>query len=140
MERIHKILMAILVASLIISANLYCTTAAQANEDDQITQVLNNLFDALRSGDTGTLKRLFDGEMYTNNKTLLEQNMEYPDFLRNYYQGAIFTITEITPNGEGVMAGFTVLFTNGSEQTIHMLLTKKDEPNRWFIIKQVQER
>ena len=146
MERINKIFMTILVVSLIDFANLYCTIAAQADEpgvnveDEQITQVLNNLFDALRSGNTGTLKRLFAGEMYAKNKTLLEQNAEYPDFLRNYYQGAIFTITEITPSGDDVLAGFTVLSANGRMQTIHMLLTKQDEPKKWFIIKQVQDR
>ena len=158
----NKILITILVASLIVFANLYCAIVAQADEtaevnieNGQTTRVLNNLFDALRTGDTRTLKRLFAGEMYAKNKTLLEQNAGYPDFLRTHYQDAIFTITEMTPYAEGVMAGFTVLLTNGSKQTIHMLLAKraadthqnptgshslKAKPKKWFIIKQVEER
>ena len=161
MERAKKAFMAILVVSLFIFANPCCMTAVQADErsvgleNEQIAQLLNNQFDALRSADTGTLKCLFAGEMYTKNRALLEQNAEYPDFLRNHYQGAVFTITDIMPYNNDVLSIITVLLANGREQSIKLLLGKRAvdscqnhselsspdvDPKRWVILNHIQDR
>lgn len=160
MEQINKFLIACVIVCLIVFTNICYKAAAQVdnpeiNERDkgQISQVLNNMFDALRSGDTETLKRLFAGEMYANNKTLLEKNTGYPDFLRNHYQDAIFTVTEISRNGDEITASFTIYFADGREKIVNMLFEKhsadalhnasspglsENEPTRWFIVKQIK--
>jgi hypothetical protein len=161
MQRIKKTQMAIMVASFFIISTLYCAVDVRAEnvrstqENYEISQVLNELFDALRSGDIITLKRLFAGEMYAKNKTLLEKNAGYPGFLKNHYRGAIFKVTEISPDGEGFMAGFTALFADGSKKTTHLQLERRTanvqqnptgsgsleaELKSWFIIKQVEVR
>jgi hypothetical protein len=121
--------------------------------EKHITHILNSLFNALSTGDTETLRSLFAGEMYDKNKILLEENEEYPDFLRSYYQGAIFTITEIKPQGENITAGFTVILPSGKKKNIHVQLAKRAvdfrrktgtlhsvhaNPRQWFIVKQVE--
>jgi hypothetical protein len=63
--------------------------------------------------------------MYARNKTLLEQNAGYPQYLRDQYQEALFEIKEISPSDEGYIASFTTLFTNGSENTTHLILAQR---------------
>jgi hypothetical protein len=63
----------------------------------RVKALLNRHITALRTGDVTGLKSTLGGDAYREYKTLLEQNTEYPDFLRDYYKGASFQIGEITP-------------------------------------------
>ena len=56
------------------------------------SNVLKPFFEALKNGDVSSLLELISGEMYRNNKVLLEQNEQYPEFLRKYYSGAKFIV------------------------------------------------
>jgi hypothetical protein len=47
---------------------------------------------ALRDGDVSSIKQYLSGDMYEKNRILLEQNTEYPGFLRKYYQGFQFHV------------------------------------------------
>ena len=147
-----------IIASFFVFISLYCAVDVRAEnlvsveERFEINQVLNDLFAALKSGDVGSLKRLFAEEMYAKNKILLEKNAGYSDFLRNYYRETIFKVTEISPDNDGLMASFIALFPDGSKKTTHLLLAqraletqqKHTVPNLlearskgWFIIKQI---
>ena len=162
MEKMNKILIATLVAFLIVFTNTHCVIVAQAGEageaniaNDQITQVLYSLFDALKTGDIKTLKHLFAGEMHARNKTLLEQNAGYPQFLRDLYQGALFEIKEISPDDKGYIASFTTFFSNGSKSITHLIFAPRARdaqpeylepssldvgPNGWVIIQQIVDK
>jgi hypothetical protein len=156
---INKKLISIPVFALIVIIYLCFAIAAKAErigldaiDGQQITQVLNEMFDALKSGDTGTLKSLFAGEMYATNKALLEQNIGYPEYLRDHYQGAVFTIVEMTHCEIGVIADIHILLKNKQEQIINLLLEKRGNDDRettapalpdngstsWVIIKHIQ--
>lgn len=76
-------------------------------------------------GDASILKRLFAGEMYANNKTLLKKT-GHLGFSRNHYRGTIFRITEVSRNDEGVMADFTTLSADRKKEAIYMLLTRHE--------------
>jgi len=97
---------------------------AEANQS-QITQVLNDMFEALREGDTTTLRHLFAGEMYQKYKVLLENNEGYPDFLRTYYKGAAFEITKVVPHSDGFLAKFSIIHQTGKKEDVEILLARK---------------
>jgi hypothetical protein len=153
MERMNKILITILVASLIVFANLYCVIVAQADEtgvnieNDQNTQVLNNLFDALRTGDISTLKRLFVGEMYEKRKKLLEQNEGYAQFLRDYYRGAVFEINNISQYNDTPIVDFTIFLPDGKKDHIKLEMAEQhklgvsvdNSYGRWVFTRQRKE-
>jgi hypothetical protein len=156
--RVQK--MAFLVTSLTLFACLSFGggTAAGENKikihDPEISEICNELFDALKSGDTVALALLFEGELFENNRELLEQNEGYPEFLRDYYEGASFKILETTPDGDGVMVGFTIDFPDGRREARYLHLAtrgsikpEKSKANRgpearwsnWGITKQVKD-
>ncbi len=161
MKRKKKKNISILILGMILLGGLCVTIAAQASwpgvnaiDEQEIMQVLNAMFDALKSGDTGALKSIFAGEMYEINKALLEQNTEYPGYLRNHYQGAVFTIVEMAPIEKGVIADINVLLSTNREQDIRLLLEKRDFVDsiesgsalsdlgslRWAVVKHIQDR
>lgn len=60
---------------------------------DQIEKrTLQPFFNALKSGDVGALKSIMGGAMYEESRWSLEENVEYPGFLRRHYKDAIFTV------------------------------------------------
>src|SRR5512147_1757621 len=64
--------------------------AEAKNPVDSATRIQSTfaiVFQALQSGDVQTLKSHMAGHMYEQYKVLLEQNSEYPAFLRNFYRG-----------------------------------------------------
>ena len=119
----------------------------------QIAQALDEMFEAFASGDVNALKNLFADDMYSNYQTLLDKNTSYPQYLRDYYQGALFEITEITPSGQEYTATISVIFPDGSRNTAHYLFANRRldsqkhldssqlgvEPNGWFIVRQIFE-
>lgn len=77
-------------------------------------------FKALKSGDVKEIKKYLSTSMYNENKRLLEENKAYPEFLRNYYKDAVFSVEKVsTVDGE---AEFDVVveFPNGSQNIIHL--------------------
>lgn len=134
MERLNNKYISILIFVMILFGGFFVTITVQAkrpdviafHEQQQIVQMLNAMFDALKSGDTGTLKSIFSGEMYEINKVLLEQNTAYPEYLQNYYKGAVFTITEMTPIKKGVIADIDVHFNSKQGLKMRLLLEKCD--------------
>jgi hypothetical protein len=82
-------------------------------------------FMALTNGDVGEFKKYFSKEMYNENRRLLEENTEYPQFLRSYYQGANISILKaIEVDGE-VEFDVLIEFPNGT-QSISKLIASEE--------------
>jgi hypothetical protein len=100
---------------------------------NQVTKVLNRHIAALQKGDVSALKSTLGGQAYSEYKTLLEQNTEYPDFLRNYYKGASFQIGDITPGiDDDVIAQLKITLAN-SGATVTRLRVAPDG-KEWKIV------
>ena len=54
--------------------------------EDVINETVFPFLEALKNGDVSLIKQYIAGDMYESRRILLEQNKEYPEFLRKYYQ------------------------------------------------------
>ncbi len=85
--------------------------------DDEYEQVINEtvmpFFEALKNGDVISIKQHIAGDMYERSKVLLEQNTEYPQFLRNYYQGVEFYVDDAYRSGNSVLVHIAIEYPNG---------------------------
>lgn len=72
-------------------------------------------FEALKNGDVNKLKRYLSAAMVNEYKTLLEQNKEYPQFLRDYYENATFSVVRASEIDGQIEFDVLVEFPNGSQ-------------------------
>ena len=101
---------------------------------------------ALKSGDVLTIKQLISGNMYENNAVLLEKNKNYPQFLRDLYQGATFRTSEAVVVAGDVIAHVEIAFPNGNRSFAKLRLSKMKnisqndhESETWKIVDLVGE-
>ena len=94
-------------------------------------------FKALKNGDVETIKKCIAGDYYKKYKVLLEENQSYPEFLRNFYQGAEFDIVNTTKgNNDDVIVQVQTYFADGS--TAHNKLRLKNfNKDGWKIVEEI---
>ena len=62
-------------------------------------ETMNPCFEALKNGDVSSIKLCMSEGMYKRYKVLLENNKDYPEFLRNYYRGVDFWVESMIESG-----------------------------------------
>ena len=104
-------------------------------------------FTALKDGDINAIKRYVSSDMYSKYKRLLEDNKEYPKFLRDYYRGAKFRMERTTKNDSHVVVDVMIEFPNGyrSINKLRVLkekngLQSRNRSKRWRIGEQSLDR
>jgi hypothetical protein len=113
-----------------IVAFLMGSISLQAQEiavnDPLYKHITNNifypLFTALKNGDVNTIKQYISGDMYSKNKILLEENKEYPAFLRNFYRGAKFQVENVEQIDANLIVNVVIEFPNGDRSRTKLLL------------------
>jgi len=95
--------------------------------------------EALRTGDTVGVQSQLGGRLYEKKKLLLEENDEYPDFLRRFYQGAEFSVSselnDLGPRGLGV--DFAVHFPGGNSSEYTAIVEQGDDGS-WKIVDEIE--
>lgn len=76
-------------------------------------EVLHPFFMALKNGEVDEIKQYLSDDMYEKRRVLLEQNKEYPAFLREYYAGAQFSVVEAVREGDDILVGIMINFAGG---------------------------
>lgn len=109
--------------------------AETAKPGDTVIQ----FFKASKNGDTKTIKQLISGSFYNQRKVLLEQNKEYPNFLREYYRGAELQMGNIIMEEDGTIGvvDMGIQFPDGKVNTTKLLL-KQDAAGIWKIVDEVR--
>lgn len=104
------------------------------------------LFKALKDGDVSTIKQYISGDMYNKSKILLEQNKDYPQFLRDFYHGARFWVKKIVKINGDIIADVVIEFPNGDQGLVKLCLQKEmvnlQGNNRreiWRVVKEVKD-
>ncbi|MCK4822174.1 hypothetical protein KA005_40805 [bacterium] len=82
---------------------------------------------ALQYGDLNKLKQSISKEYYKKNKTLLDYNKKYPEFLVKYYQGAQMNIQSIDMKDGNIIVKVEVLFSNGTRGVGELHLMKEKD-------------
>jgi len=122
-------------------------TAAQTNsppppsasEMRELYTSLDELFKGMKNGDVVVIQQHLSG--LSEYKVLLEQNKDYPAFLRDFYRGATFSISRVTPTADGGMVVDVVIQLAGGSRSVTQLNVKRfdDAPAKWRVIGVVKE-
>ena len=95
-------------------------------------------FEASKNGDTARMKQLMAGSFYNRRKTLLEENTQYPDFLRKHYDGAGLQITSMREDRGGWVVEVRIKFADSTVDS-NKWLVQKDASGAWKIIDEVHQ-
>jgi hypothetical protein len=81
-------------------------------------------FQALKEGDIKVIKNCIAGREYNSKKTLLEKNVSYPDFLRDFYKDASFKIKKIYYEKGAIIVDALIEFPEGITRNFSMRLER----------------
>jgi hypothetical protein len=99
--------------------------------DALYTEIVNGTvlpyFSALKDGDVGAIKKYIAGNLYEKYKVLLEQNEEYPAYLRKYYQGVEFQTGEAVMIDNDVIVEIVSEFPDGRRNQGRLILSKDSQ-------------
>jgi len=75
---------------------LVCVSASSVSFAEEPYQTVLNYLNASKNGDVQTIKSLIDGPYLQKSINLLENNKNYPEFLRDYYADVAFQIVDFS--------------------------------------------
>jgi hypothetical protein len=110
--------------------------ALGATEPASPSDCVMQFFEASKNGDTARMKQLMAGSFYNQRKTLLEENTQYPDFLRKHYDGARLQIMKMREDRGGWVVEVRIKFAEGTVDS-NKWLVQKDASGAWKIIDEV---
>ena len=123
--------------------------AQEITEGDKLYQeitieTLHPYFEALKDGDVSSIKLHISEGMYERYKVLLEKNKDYPEFLRNYYNGAEFWVKKVELSGQEVSVAVSIQFPDNESLGSKLLLRMNDLNSdviggRWKIVTHLNE-
>lgn len=105
-----------------------------ANEN-LLDATLDTFFTALQTGDIEMLKSCIGGVLYQEITKTTNQSKDYGVFLRQRYDGAIFSLTVKQQDENKMVARVNVDF-QGQGTSVFELLVQKDSAGNWRIIDQ----
>ena len=91
-----------------------------------MSETLVPFFTACKNGDVEAITEYISDDMYEKNKVLLEQNKEYPEFLRNFYRDAIFQEEKIVKSEETIFVNVIVTFPGGYQSVAEYRLNERE--------------
>jgi len=114
---------------------LHAEEAVQATptESLEVSQIFRPFIDALKAGNVQVLRRLLSEEMYREYRVLLEENKEYPRFLKRYYEGADIQLENILRERNNLHGVIRVTFPGGDMSVLRISVKKKDSNAPWRI-------
>ena len=100
------------------------------------TDTITAYFEALKSGDVEGIKQNIAGDFYEKNKVLLENNPDYPAFLRNFYRDADLEIGKSAKSGNTVLIEMRTHFPDGNTG-VNKLRLKEHSDGDWKIVEEI---
>jgi len=87
---------------------------------------------ALRAGDCAALGRHLMPEAYRRYQTLCEENRDYPQFLRDFYSGSTFRISDVRRDGDEIACTMHQQRPDGDAAQVTLRL-RQDAGRKWRI-------
>lgn len=109
----------------------------EALYEDMTSGTFLPLFGALKEGNVEVIKCYLSGDMYRQNRVLLEENKDYPQFLRNFYKGAIFSVKSAITAGDDIIADIVIEFPHGGKSLTRLRLNKENDL-QWKVVDKVR--
>lgn len=120
--------------------------AAETSYSNITNATLLPLFEALKEGDVETIRQCISGDMYDRYKILLEQNKNYPEFLRKFYLGATFRIEHVVAIDGDVIVDVTIDLPNSGTHLTKFCIRKAtssaqggDIPVAWKVVRKIKK-
>lgn len=101
------------------------TAVPSDSELRELHASFNTLFQAMKDGNVTVIEQYSSGSMSAEYKKLLEQNQDYPAFLRNFYKGATFSIASVTPTSDGDVIVDVVIQLGGGSRSVTKLNARR---------------
>ena len=127
----NKKVFCVLAVAVVLSAQTLLA-AEPASPDECVMQ----FFEASKNGDTARMTQLMAGSFYKQRKTLLEENTQYPDFLRTHYDGARLQIMNMREDRQGWVVEVRIKFADGTVDS-NKFLVQKDASGAWKIVQEI---
>ena len=91
-------------------------------------QTLLPFFEALKNGDVSVIKEHMSLILYGKNRVLLEENRDYPVFLRDYYSDVRFRVVkaEMGITGEDIIFHVSIEFPDGRSSINELKLSRRN--------------
>jgi hypothetical protein len=100
-------------------------SVSYAAENTIINDVINPLFNALKNGDVKSVEAYIGDPLYSEVKVQLQNNQEYPEFLRQYYLESYVEIIKIVDHTNEQKNVYVDLhFSSNDKQTLELQLHK----------------
>lgn len=130
----------IAIAFTVVPANAQNAGSAGSLQLEIQDTVVYPFFMALKNGNVESFKTFFSVDMYNENKRLLEENTEYPEFLRSYYQGTDISVLKAVKVDGEVEYDVLIKFPNGSQSISKLRVSEEanvdktiNEKKKWKI-------
>ena len=106
---------------------------------EQPAETILLYFESVRKGDVDRIKSFLGGNLFNKRKVLLEKNKKYPDFLRNRFGEAKFTVEGLPKNLTDTTKSVLVRisFDDGSSISTN-LVVQQTTAGDWKIIDQLR--
>lgn len=123
----------VLFCSMLLIAMLHNLAMSEERDLDGVlfeeieSKTLRPFFNALKNGNVELIKHLFSSEMYEEYRLLLDENGDYPDFLREYYRDAVFSVERGMRIDNRVVVDFSIQFPGKGRQTSQFVLQVQDQ-------------
>lgn len=117
------------IAAIALCCLLNASTQAEERLAPEVLEELTTgtfvpLVEALRAGDVSSLKMLLHPRVYGEYRVLFEQNREYGQFLRDFYNDADFQVRDVVEIDGGYVGMLTISWPNGTSSTMALRVTK----------------
>jgi hypothetical protein len=123
--------LSLMIVVLIMSFGSFDANALEPND------IVLSYLQALKDGNIEAIKDSIAGELYKKRKVILEQNENYSEFLKKFYQDAEFQLTKTTTKDDKVFISVDVDFS-GRKSNFTFLLLKNTSGN-WKIYEEINE-
>lgn len=90
--------------------------------EDVENKTMRPFFNALKNGNVEIIKQYISGEMYEESRILLEENKGYPEYLREHYKGAIFSVKRGVSSDNQLIVDVSVEFPGRGKQISQYIL------------------
>jgi hypothetical protein len=126
-----KTILSFFLTAMLVTGNL-CQAKEIALTDPKLLtiqeQTLLPFFKALKNGDVSEIKKHMSPALYARNRVLLEENRDYPAFLRGYYSDVSFRVVkaEMGITGEDVIFSVSIEFPDGRSSINELKLSKRN--------------
>ena len=113
-----------------------CATISYSAENTIVETTIMPFYDALKNGDVVAVEAYIGDPLYSQVKVLLQDNQEYPDYLRQYYSNSYIEVTNVSDQSADYKNVYLDLYLSSSEKQSIELQLHKTTTGDWKVTKQ----